>query len=180
MTESPKPPLNNDHSNPRKMGVTMMILAWGTLIALLIFFFDDMLEKQFNPNQHPNSHITPGQRAEVILEANRQHHYVTGGTINGQPVVFMLDTGATDVAIPTSTANRLNLIPGRKSYANTANGTATIYSTQIDSLTIGDIKLTNVSAHISPGMDFDEILLGMSALKQIEFTQRGDTLILRQ
>jgi aspartyl protease family protein len=45
---------------------------------------------------------------------------------------------------------------------------------------IGDIKLTNVSAHINPSMDFDEILLGMSALKQIEFTQRGDTLILRQ
>jgi aspartyl protease family protein len=180
MTKPQPPSHNSEDSNPRKMGLTMTVLAWGTLIALLVFFFDDMLETQFNPNQQPNSRMIAGQQAEVILEANKQHHYVTNGTINNEPVVFMLDTGATDVVIPATTAKRLQLTSGRKSYANTANGTVTIYSTHISSLTIGDIKLTNVSAHINPSMDFDEILLGMSALKQIEFTQRGDTLILRQ
>jgi aspartyl protease family protein len=56
----------------------------------------------------------------------------------------------------------------------------TVFDTQLDQLSIGDITLKNVNASINPSMDMGEILLGMSALKEIEFTQRGDQLTLKQ
>ena len=62
----------------------------------------------------------------------------------------------------------------------TANGAAISYAAQLDSVSVGDIIMHNVSAGISPGFKGNEILLGMSFLKHIEFTQRGNTLILRQ
>ncbi|WP_346427727.1 retropepsin-like aspartic protease family protein, partial [Pseudomonas aeruginosa] len=51
---------------------------------------------------------------------------------------------------------------------------------RLDQLQLGDIRLSGVAALIAPGMDGDEVLLGMSALKQLEFTQRDGTLVLRQ
>ncbi|MEX5354424.1 TIGR02281 family clan AA aspartic protease, partial [Pseudomonas juntendi] len=63
---------------------------------------------------------------------------------------------------------------------STANGRATGWRTRLDRLQLGDIRLSGVAALIVPGMDGDEVLLGMSALKQLEFTQRDGTLVLRQ
>jgi aspartyl protease family protein len=160
------------------MGKWMFILAWVCLLGLLVIVFGDVLEKQVNPNQEPLSQITNGQ-AEVRLKQNRQGHYVTTGTINGQDVVFLVDTGATDVAVPAHLAATLGLTPGVPSYANTANGTVRIFNTRIDHLSIGDIHLQNIKANLNPGMKDDHILLGMSVLRQLEFTQRQDWLILR-
>ncbi|HSJ49577.1 MAG TPA: retroviral-like aspartic protease family protein, partial [Gammaproteobacteria bacterium] len=54
------------------------------------------------------------------------------------------------------------------------------HATRLDELRIGDIVLRDVRASINPAVDDIGILLGMSVLKQLEFTQRGDILILRQ
>ena len=115
-----------------------------------------------------------------MLQRNRQGHYLANGTINGTPVTFLLDTGATDVAIPASIAREASLEPGFEGRANTANGLVTVYSTTIDELVLGNIALSDVTASITPSMPGDTILLGMSALKRIEFTQRGASLTLRQ
>ena len=117
---------------------------------------------------------------EVVLERNRQGHYVANGEINGIPVTFLLDTGATDVAIPAEIALDANLVSGLAQQASTANGVVTVYSTRINELTLGNIVLYNIEASITPSMLGGIILLGMSALQQIEFTQRGATLTLRQ
>ncbi len=61
----------------------------------------------------------------------------------------------------------------------TANGVVTAYRTVLDSVSIGPLVIHNVPASINSGLGDMEILLGMSVLKQVEFTQRGDTLILR-
>ena len=92
----------------------------------------------------------------------------------------MLDTGATNVAIPAHLADKLNLQRGHRHQVMTANGIAEAFGTRINTLTIGDILLRDIRASINPSMAGNEILLGMSALKQIEFTQRGDQLTLRQ
>ncbi len=164
---------------PQKMGTTMFILAWVVLFGLLVLFFDDLLGNQHNPNQNPVTNTTAAVR-EVILQPNRQHHYVVNGTINNKKVVFLLDTGATDVVVPQRLAQHLELSSGQKSYASTANGTVAVYNTRLNSVQIGDIRLRDIRASINPGMQGDVVLLGMSALRQIEFSQRGDTLILRQ
>jgi aspartyl protease family protein len=163
----------------RRMGLTMHILAWAVLIGLGVMFFGDVLERQYNPNR---SLVTreEADRREVVLQRNRLGHYVASGRINGHPVTFLLDTGATGVAIPTQVAQRLALRRGQPIATRTANGVATSYATSLDTVSVGDIELAGVGATIAPGLSGDEVLLGMTFLKQIEFTQRGDTLILRQ
>ena len=162
------------------MRTLMTALAWVSLMVFVGFYFDDMLSNQHNPNQSLETQYNEARVREVALQRNKYGHYVTSGKVNGQPVVFMLDTGATGVAIPDHLARRLNIKRGHAFAVQTANGTATSFSATLDSVSVGDIVLSNVRAGISPGFKGDEILLGMSFLKHIEFTQRGDILILKQ
>jgi aspartyl protease family protein len=115
-----------------------------------------------------------------VLTSNHQHHYVAPGFINNQPVIFMLDTGASDVVIPQPLARRLGLKARGSSLAQTANGVITVHGTLLDSLQLGPITLHNVRASINPAMRDQEILLGMSALRQLEFSQRDGQLTIRQ
>lgn len=162
------------------MGRHMMLVAWVIALGLLAIFFSGILERQHNPNQRVESSVTAAGVREVVLERNRHGHYVSNGFINGQPVVFLLDTGATVVSVPQRVAQRLSLRAGAPSYANTANGMITTYSTRLDSVSIGDISLNNVAAHINPHISANEVLLGMSFLKKLELLQKGNTLTLRQ
>ncbi len=163
----------------KRMGKYMIIGMWVLLVALLTLIFNNILERQYNPNQKLASQQGAGG-AEVRLKRNKYGHYVASGLINGQPVVFMLDTGATDVAVPAQVADRLGLKRGRKRIYQTAKGPATAYATILEQISLGDIQVHNVRASINPHMRSEEVLLGMSFLKQLEFSQRGDTLTLRQ
>ena len=165
-------------SSHASTGKWMFILAWICGLGLLTLIFSDVLDDQQNPNREPESMRVDGQ-TEVRLKQNRQGHYVTSGQINGKPVVFLVDTGATAVSIPAHLQQELGLTAGRTGMAKTANGTVRIARTQLDELRIGDITLNNVDASLNPGMQGDQILLGMSVLRQLEFTQRQDWLILR-
>jgi aspartyl protease family protein len=164
----------------KRMGTAMQALAWIVLLALGVAWFGDFLDGQRNPNQALETHIGDGGIREVVLQRNKFGHYVTSGGINGEPVTFMLDTGATGVAIPGAVAARLGLERGRAFPTRTANGIATSYAVSLERVNVGGIELRDVQAGITPGLTTDEVLLGMSFLKHIEFTQRGDTLILRQ
>jgi aspartyl protease family protein len=164
----------------KRMGLGMMILAWVVFLGLGILFFGDVLEKQFNPNQRLDTQYSKAGMREVVLQRNKFGHYVTSGTINGQPVTFMLDTGATGVAIPEAIARKLDIPRGRPYRTQTANGISTSYAASLDSVAVGEIELRDVQAGIAPGLAMNQILLGMTFLKHIEFTQWGDTLILRQ
>lgn len=157
----------------------MLVLAWGAGLFLATRFFADWEQDRLNPNQNPVS-VVQGEQVEVQLQSNSQGHFVAAGQINGQPVTFLLDTGATDVAIPLELADRLELPRGAPVSLQTANGQTTGYRTVLDSLGLGDILLRNVRAIVAPGFEGDQVLLGMSALKQLEFTQRAGTLVLRQ
>ena len=158
----------------------MQALAWITFLVLGVFFFSDVLERQFNPNPSPSTRDGQNGVREVVLQRNRQGHYVTSGRINGREVVFLLDTGATGVAIPEVIARELGLQRGRAYRTQTANGPSTSFATRLGEVSIGEIRLQDVEAGIATGLNMDAILLGMSFLKHIEFTQRGNTLILRQ
>lgn len=156
----------------------MWIATWLTGLVLLTLFFAYQESNWINPNKAPQYQTTQAGAQEVTLERNRQGHYIFSGTINGNEAEFLLDTGATDVVISGDLAKRYGLKRGLRGTASTANGNVTIYATRIEKLTLGNITLTQVSASINPSMD-DLILLGMSALRQVELTQRGDTLTLK-
>jgi len=163
----------------QRLGSGMLVAACILGMAMLTTFFAGVEERQRNPNQNPLSMVN-AEFVEVQLERNRQGHYLARGTINGASVEFLLDTGATDVVIPADLAGKLGLPQGRARRAMTANGAVTVYETWLDSLSVGELTLYNVRASINPGMRGTGILLGMSALREVEFTQRGDTLTLRQ
>lgn len=156
-----------------------MVLSWVLLLGLMAFLFDGILERQRNPNQAPLT-LQDERGARVVLKRNRAGHYVASGRINGHPVQFLLDTGATDVAISDELASRLELPRGRQLLSRTANGTVVSWQTRLDEVGLGDITLTDVSASVLPTMSGSEVLLGMSFLKRLEWTQRGDQLTLRK
>lgn len=162
-----------------KLGKGMLYAAWLLVLGLLTWGFSGWLNNMRNPNQHPLS-LTTHNAEEVRLVRNRYGHYNASGRINNQTVEFMLDTGASAVAIPGGLANRLGLAQGPAVDIQTANGSATAYATRLDSLQLGQIEMHDVKAFITPSMDGDQVLLGMSVLKHLDFNQQGDTLTLRQ
>ncbi|SDI42851.1 aspartyl protease family protein [Ferrimonas sediminum] len=156
-------------------GKPMLILAWLSLLGLLYLYFDDKLEQQFNPNQQPDA-----VGSELVLQQNQRGHYVVSGQLNQMPVTLMLDTGATTTSIPAHLAESLGLQAGAPFPVSTANGTVTVYRTQIETLKIGALTLYNLDASLNPGQHDDTILLGMNALRHLELVQRGQTLTIRK
>ena len=158
----------------------MMLAAWLGGLLLLTLLFQDVLESRINPNQEPQVRVGAEGRTEVVLERNVQGHYVADGMINGHPATFLLDTGATDVAIPEALAERLRLQRRGGGISQTANGPVAVWQTLLDEVRLGGIRLKRVRASIVPSMPAGSpVLLGMSFLKQLEFTQKDRQLVLR-
>lgn len=130
--------------------------------------------------QHFESAAATGSRNEVTLAAGSGGHFMTSGQVNGNSVRFMVDTGATLVAIPASEARRLRIDyeKGQRGRASTAGGIVTAYRVKLDSVSVGDITLLGVDASVveAPGMDF--LLLGNSFLSRTEMRREGTNLTL--
>ncbi len=169
---------NNSQSNSKHFGKGMIIAAWILALGFLTLFFSQILDKQRNPNQEITSLSSSKNARIVTLKRNRFGHYIATGSINDQSVELILDTGATDVSIPAKLASKLNLKKGAPRNTITANGTIITYSTILNEVRLGDIVLHNVRASLNPYSD--DVLLGMSFLKHLEFTQKGNTLTLKQ
>lgn len=170
-----------DHSvSPRRFGAGMIIAAWLLVLGFLTMYFSGWLDRQHNPNQYVVGTTLDDGVNEVVLKQNRNGHYVANGSINEHSVRFMLDTGATAVSVPGGLARRLELKAGAAQQVQTANGVITTYTTRLDRVDLGSIVLHDIPAHINPRMKGDEVLLGMSFLRHLEFTQRDGTLTIRQ
>jgi aspartyl protease family protein len=167
-------------ASEQRMGKFMIAMAFIVMLGLLSLFFEQLLDRQHNPNTQPNTTRHADGYQEVVLIRNRSNHYLTTGRINGEEVIFLLDTGATLVSIPETVALRLNLKRGTPMRTQTANGTITTYQTDVDHVAIGEIRLHGVRASINPHIQSEEVLLGMSFLKQLTLIQQDNRLILRQ
>lgn len=166
----------DNNSQPPTFNKTIIAIIWIALLGATTLIFNHVLDDFNNPNKQLTVHVNEFGNKEVVLDRNRYGHYVASGEINAFPVTFLLDTGATLVAVPEHIARQLNLKKGAAFQSQTANGNSTSYATVINELTLGDIVMTNVPASISTGMEFDEILLGMSFLKHLQLTQQGKQL----
>ncbi len=163
----------------QRIGKGLVFSAWILALALLTFLFSDVLDRDNNPN--PNPLTLSGERGalSVALKRNRAGHYVATGRINGHPVTFLVDTGATDVAIPERIARRIGLHKGHRRISRTAGGDIETWSTLLRNVDLAGIRLYSIRATILPDMTGDQALLGMSFLKRLELTQRDDILTLR-
>lgn len=160
----------------RARGNTHMIaLGWVLLLGALAGFFYYQGEREANPNRN----IVATASSELTLTRSRDGHYYADGEINGRAVRFLLDTGATQIALSPKLANTIGLSPGRAVTLQTAAGPATGYVTRLSRVRLGTIEMRDLGAVISEGMSSESVLLGMNFLKHLEIIQRGDQLTLR-
>jgi aspartyl protease family protein len=104
----------------------------------------------------------------------------TSGQVNGIPVRFAVDTGATFVTFPASEARRLGLdyVNGQKMLMNTANGSALAYRIKLDTVRVGDITMNGVDAVVIEGASLSVVLLGMSFLNRVDIKREGEIMTL--
>src|SRR5690554_6024344 len=107
--------------------------------------------------------------------------YLTSGSINGFTVDFMIDTGASVVALNGETAKWLGLdyLEANQVGVRTASGVELAYSVQLETIQLGDISLKNISAVVIDGAEPQRVLLGMNFLNAFELERKGERLDLR-
>lgn len=163
-------PVENPHSR------TANWFAWLAVIGLIVgltAFYESFTGLGTNMVQTASE----DGRAMVVLERGRSGHYLADGEINGRPVVYLIDTGATDVAMGEKTARAMGVEFGPRIRVMTAAGPARAWATRLDRVSLGGLHLNNVRATITPGLG-DEVLLGMSFLKHFSLRQEDDKLII--
>ncbi|HEX7890820.1 MAG TPA: retropepsin-like aspartic protease [Ramlibacter sp.] len=118
---------------------------------------------------------------KIVLTAGSGGHFVTQGAINGRSTQFMVDTGATSVAMGTAEAERLGIDykKGRMGSGSTANGMVTMYLVNLSSVRIGDVEVFDVEAAVLPA-NMPQILLGNSFLTRFQMTRHNDQLVLER
>ena len=115
--------------------------------------------------------------AAVVLQSDRSGHYTAEGEVNGQAVRFLVDTGATDVAVSERLARGLGLDFGPRITVMTAAGPAPAWRTRLASVHVGGLVRNNVRATITPGLG-SQALLGMSFLKHFSIRQEEGRLVI--
>ncbi|MGQ9686606.1 MAG: retropepsin-like aspartic protease family protein [Thiobacillaceae bacterium] len=136
-------------------------------------------------------HVMPGKAVadaatapdgRVVLTADGRGHFSATGTVNGLPVRFMVDTGASLVSLPSSIARQagVNLSEANPVVINTANGRARAQRVVINSLKLGQISANLVEALVVEDAALSQPLLGMSFLNRTNMLREGDTLVLTQ
>ncbi|TVU90202.1 MULTISPECIES: retropepsin-like aspartic protease family protein [Halomonadaceae] len=156
--------------------IVMMLLFWVLLMAVGTWWIHGGLEKMMRPNANIVHTLPAGE--PVTLQRNRAGHFEAPGRINGTPVTFLLDTGATYVAVPSELADELGLQPGRSAWFNTANGRVEGTLTELAEVSLGGLKVQNVQGSISPGMERDTVLLGMSFLNLLSIEIQAGEMVL--
>lgn len=119
---------------------------------------------------------------EIVLTAGPGGHFLTTGQINGRAAQFMVDTGATMVAIGQADADRMGIdyrSSARRGYAETANGRVPTYAVTLTSVRVGDVEVANVDAMILPAA-MPHVLLGNSFLTRFQMKRENDVLRLEK
>lgn len=137
-------------------------------------------------------HLTVGQHAvsagrdedsgkSTTLTADANGHFLVVGTINGAPMRFLVDTGATVVSIGRSDAVRANVdyLKGQPGMTMTANGPARVWRVTLNSVRVGDVLLNQVEAAVHEH-DLPIALLGMSFLNRMEMRREGVSMTLKK
>ncbi len=119
--------------------------------------------------------------SRIVMSADSGGHFFTSGTINGRAVQFMVDTGATSIAMGVPDAERigLNYRSGQLGRSGTANGSVDTWTLKLDSVRIGEVEIRDVQAAVLPArMPF--VLLGNSFLNRFQMRRDNDQMVLER
>jgi aspartyl protease family protein len=122
-----------------------------------------------------------GRGSRIVLTAGSGGHFFTVGQINGRSVNFVVDTGATSIALGASEADRIGLDykKGQLGYSSTANGVVTTYRVRLSSVRIGDVEIFDVEASVLPAA-MPVVLLGNTFLSRFQMTRQNDQMVLER
>jgi aspartyl protease family protein len=130
--------------------------------------------------QSISSSFAGGEKPVLKLTADSNGHFSTLGSINGYTTRFLVDTGATTVALSTSEAKRMGIDyqNGERGASSTANGVVPVYKVMLHNVKVGDISLNMVEAAVIEGAGLPVVLLGMTFLTRVEMHRENSVLTL--
>ncbi len=142
----------------------------------------DGVKKKIGMGQSISTSYAAGSKPTVKMVADGGGHFSTTGSINGRPIKFLVDTGATMVSFSTATAERfgIDLKKAQQSAVSTAGGVVRSYNVTLDNVKIGGISMNFVEASIVDGLPSDFALLGNSVLSRLQMSREGNVLTLTQ
>ncbi|PSL84887.1 TIGR02281 family clan AA aspartic protease [Variovorax sp. WS11] len=122
-----------------------------------------------------------GGGTRIVLPVSSGGHFMTQGAINGRSVNFMLDTGATTVALSAADAQRIGLdfSKGQPVRVNTANGIAQGWRVRLNSVRVGDVEVYDVEAIVSQ-QPMPYVLLGNSFISRFSMRRDSDQMVLEK
>ena len=129
----------------------------------------------------PASVGTPGGNRRIVLNADGRGHFISQGRINGQLMQFMVDTGATTLAIGAAEAERMGIAykGGQPVRLGTANGIAQGWLVKLDSVRVGEVELTGLDAVVMPAA-MPYVLLGNNFLARFQMTRSSEQMVLER
>ena len=139
--------------------------------------------QQLKLNQRIGGGYTRIQQPSMRIWADQRGMYRTTGTINGFAVSFLVDTGATSVAMNSAEAKRMGIdyrLRGKPTRISTASDVVTGYSIILPEVKVGQMTLSNIAAVVIEGDQPSEILLGMSFLGRLEISHQQGAMLLQQ
>ena len=125
----------------------------------------------------PPDALPGGNASEIVLTAGSGGHFTVDGQINGKAVSFLVDTGATAIAIGQADADRLGIAyrNAPRGFAGTANGRIPINLVTLSSVRVGDVEVANVEAVVMPST-MPHVLLGNSFLTRFQMKRENDVM----
>jgi aspartyl protease family protein len=146
-----------------RTGRFMFLVVWIIIFIGLFLFFSYQGTQQ--------SEVLISNQHEFVVTADAQGNYFVKGRINNYPVNFLIDTGATTLAIPQNVADKLHLVGAYPVVLYTANGEVTGALARVEELSFGAFTLHNVKAVIIPKNNDETVLLGMNVLRYFNVSQ---------
>ena len=157
-----------------------VVLIWADSDSAILEV--DGKERKFKLGRHVSTSFKQKKMAEAkIIPINGM--YSTVGFINGHQVDFLVDTGATWIAMNANQARILGInfrYIGKRGSVSTANGIVPVYRVILDKVRVGEIELKNVAAGVLEGSSPREVLLGNSFLNRVEMQRKGQVMLLKQ
>ena len=125
---------------------------------------------------------TPNSRT-ISIPRGQNGHFSTDGMVDGRRLSFMVDTGASVIALREGDAARLGIHPSPREYTariSTANGVIMAAPIELNRVEVGDLLVRNVSAVVLPDEALAQNLLGMSFLGKVHWQYQSGRLVLEQ
>jgi aspartyl protease family protein len=160
--------------------MAVMLLGTGLIAAR---YADHVTHGPATAAMAPSANAAPANSRTMVLRANDGGHFAVDARVDGRRIEFMVDTGASQIALRESDAAKLGFHPTPRDYTikiSTANGVGRAALVQLGMIEVGNIIVRDLPAIVSPDKVLNVNLLGMSFLSRVRWSHERGKLIIEQ